>query len=103
MNRGYIYVYMPLHPHATITGYVLEHRLVLEKKLGRYLFPDEESHHINGIKTDNRPENLECVSRTEHRKIEVTGRHHHTEESKRKISIANSGSNNGMWKVKRVA
>lgn len=39
--------------------WVKHHRYVIEKKIGRKLFPFENIHHINGIKSDNRLENLE--------------------------------------------
>lgn len=40
-------------------GRIFEHRIIMEEKLGRNLYPGENVHHINGIKNDNRPENLE--------------------------------------------
>ena len=57
--KGYVFEYSPTHPHAINKRYVAQHRLVMEAQLGRYLEPWETVHHKNGIKDDNRPENLE--------------------------------------------
>lgn len=56
-SLGYILVNCPNHPFAN-DGYVAEHRLVMEKKLKRYLKKSEVVHHLNGKKRDNRIENL---------------------------------------------
>lgn len=58
-GNGYVLVYCPEHPNATASGYILEHVMVMAETLGRPLLPGENVHHRNGMKTDNRPENLE--------------------------------------------
>ncbi len=46
------------HPHAARDGFVPEHRLIMERMMGRYLLPEERVHHLNLKKDDNRPTNL---------------------------------------------
>jgi len=64
-------VFAPSHPRAHVgkdrRGYVLEHILIAEQKIGRSLAKGEVVHHINGNKKDNSPENLEVMDSFEHR------------------------------------
>jgi hypothetical protein len=65
--EGYILVHVPDHPRALSGGYVLEHILIVEKAMGRFLPPKAEVHHWNENKTDNRNENLVvCQDRAYH-------------------------------------
>ena len=54
------------HPFADGKGYVMEHRLVTEDNIGRFLFPDEIVHHVDRNKRNNNISNLVIMSREEH-------------------------------------
>lgn len=66
-NHGYIRIYQPDHPKAMNGGWMFEHRWLVEQQLGRFLSSDEHVHHVNGMKNDNRLENLQLLSAQEHR------------------------------------
>jgi hypothetical protein len=59
---GYVLIHAPDHPHATGNGRVREHRLVMERILGRFLEPGEVVHHIDGDRQNNDPSNLELFA-----------------------------------------
>ena len=124
-SSGYILLRRPNHPYAR-NGYVFEHRLIMEKKLGRYLIENEVIHHMNHVRDDNREENLMLLTRREHGLIKKTPEHlkniseaskkawregrkpifqgrHHSEETKRKMSNNQKGSKNSHWKHGKFA
>ena len=68
-KRGYRWIYVEENGRRRAKR---EHRHVMEAVIGRRLAPEEVVHHINGIKSDNRPENLEIVEWGVH-----TAEHHH--------------------------
>lgn len=56
------------------SGYVKRADLVLEEKLGRPLLPDEIAHHMNRVKEDDSPENLELHTHDSHRKLHAAAK-----------------------------
>lgn len=68
--KGYIRIYKPSHPLANADGHVLEHRMVLYDA-GVDIPPGSNVHHKNGIKDDNRLENLEVLAKSEHHRLHV--------------------------------
>jgi hypothetical protein len=71
---GYREVLCPGHPFARKSGYIAEHRLVMEQHLGRLLSPKEVVHHIDGDPSNNAIENLELFpDNASHLKAELAG------------------------------
>jgi HNH endonuclease len=62
----------PDHPRSGQGNYVFEHILVMEGILGRHLLTGESVHHRNGVRDDNRPENLELWTRPQPTGIRVS-------------------------------
>lgn len=64
--NGYILTWQPDHPRSNSRGYVHRSYLVAEETQGRFLYPEEITHHKNGIRDDDRPENIEVTTRGKH-------------------------------------
>lgn len=66
VQDGYVFIHVPDHPRCAgkTNDLVREHIVVMEKHLGRYLLPEEEVHHRNAVRHDNRLENLELWTRS---------------------------------------
>jgi hypothetical protein len=68
-------LWQPDHPQAGRKGYVMEHRLVVERAIGKALRADADVHHVNGVRDDNNAGNLvACESREYHWLLHVRAR-----------------------------
>lgn len=87
---GYVLVWAPDHPAATKEGRVREHRLVMERELGRYLLATEVVDHIDGNRSNNDPSNLRVfASNQEHLAATLKGRiPNWTEDGQRRMKEA---------------
>lgn len=68
IQNGYILIKAPTHHRANKAGYVREHILVWEQHHNKHLPDGHIVHHLNGIRDDNRPQNLFAVTRKFHEK-----------------------------------
>ena len=68
-SSGYVLILTPGHPYADRKGYVVEHRLVMEQHIDRYLTDNEEVHHKNHDRTDNRIANLKLMTKGQHTRL----------------------------------
>lgn len=89
---GYVLIHRPDHPDADASGYVREHRLVMEKKIGRRLRPDEDVHHKNEARADNIGSNLELTTRSPHLR-------HHSKTRGRRPDGSFAGAGKGTPKI----
>lgn len=89
-GKIYKLIYKPEHPNATKKGYVREHRLVIEEKIGRLLLRSEVVHHKDGDTLNNSLNNLELMTANEHRRLHVKDNIHKRWE---KSPLVPNGSN----------
>jgi hypothetical protein len=89
---GYARVRCPTHPQADSRGYVAEHRLVMERVLGRPLTPTEVVHHRDGNALNNDPANLELfASNAAHMRSQHPGGWTWSDEARARLSKATKG------------
>lgn len=101
-KQGYLRQSCPSHPFCDKYGYVLQHRLIVEKHIGRILLKSEVVHHTNGITSDNRIENLEILEKGEHTRLHRIGKKH-TLETKQKLSNSKIGKKRTKEDIKKIS
>jgi len=84
-SQGYILIHEREHPNSFISGYMFEHRKIMEKHIGRYLSSKERVHHIDFDRQNNNIENLKLFkNKTEHQQYHTLLRSFVREELCRK-------------------
>ena len=92
-SNGYVLLRIKSHPKSSRDGLIMEHRVVMEQKLGRYLKDSEIVHHKNEIKNDNRIENLEVMERGKHTRLHHLGSKRSKEFKTRMVKSARKRHN----------
>ena len=85
-KAGYIILCIHEHPNSDKAGYIFEHRIMVEMDKGDILDKRFDVHHKNGVKHDNRIENLEIISHSEHTILHNLGTSQ-SPETRKKISL----------------
>ena len=91
-KRAYVLIHTPYHPFCDSDGYVREHRLIMEKRIKRFLSSEEVVHHMNKNISDNRIENLSLMKRSDHNNL-------HLKEAWKSPLIGKSKSRRGLLQV----
>jgi HNH endonuclease len=95
-KAGYVMLWLRITHGRERAQYVFEHIIVIEQILGRHLLPTESVHHRNGVRDDNRPENLELWTRPQPTGIRVSDAIAWAQEILARYTGASNTSNNAQ-------
>lgn len=102
-SDGYVYIFFPDHPKSSKDGFIMEHILVMECAIGRWIRPDECVHHINHIRNDNRLQNLQLMTRSEHMRMHMQERWRNGEVNLHTSHVVNLETGERFASIKEAA